>query len=85
MNIKAFVVALAATCFATAGVAQEVTEEDDDDDEIVALPTDGGAVNPLDELLGTGVGTAVGVGVGVVVLAIAISDDDSSSSTTTGD
>ncbi|MEM9349222.1 MAG: hypothetical protein AAGA47_03100 [Pseudomonadota bacterium] len=84
MNIKAFIVALAATLMATASVAQVVT--DNEDDEIAGVLTDSGTGSGLEEFLGSGAGTALGVGVGVVVLAIAVSDDSGggSSSTTTG-
>lgn len=79
MNIKAFIVALAATVVATAGFAQELPDE-----ELIELPPESVTTNPLDDIFGAGAGTAIGIGVGVAVIAIAVSDDsDGGSSTTT--
>lgn len=83
MNIKAFIVALAATSLASTAFAGDPTDVGTDDDMIIPLPDAGGSSVSL-PILGSGAGGAGALAIGAVAAAglIAILDD---SSGTTGE
>ncbi|MCH2076132.1 MAG: hypothetical protein MK180_04475 [Rhodobacteraceae bacterium] len=81
MNIKAFIVALAATSMATTAFAGDPTDVGTDDDIIIPLPTDAGGSSVSMPILGSGAGGVGTLAIGAVVAAALIAALDSSGTT----